>query len=316
MRKKALVRLGIVPLIFLFFISCEKIDPPVADFSATQSLKSREIKVTFTDLSTNDPIKRNWVFEGGTPRTSQMKNPVITYTEPGSFDVKLESSNEAGKDLINKYGFVNTAFFTNNMVTDAEVQIDEDTVTLLAKSTMLLSIFRNSTASCHIETSGKDYDRNKKGILLNWNFLADFSLYYAYILDISSELVFLNIKNNSNKDFIYLKVNSGNPDFESLEEVTIPNNGNTYGIGYYFANPWMKIRAYSEDSYTEWNEHFNFYIPWVENQSVDLYIDENIKMENSANNDSEESALKIHEKNLIRTKEVKKIKVITESGYQ
>jgi len=46
--------------------------------------------VNFTDLSTGAVTSWNWTFEGGTPPTSTLQNPVVTYNTTGTFDVTLE----------------------------------------------------------------------------------------------------------------------------------------------------------------------------------------------------------------------------------
>jgi PKD repeat protein len=45
--------------------------------------------VEFEDESLGDIISWNWSFEGGTPATSAVQNPVITYNTQGQYDVQL-----------------------------------------------------------------------------------------------------------------------------------------------------------------------------------------------------------------------------------
>ena len=63
--------------------------PPVADFSATPTNIGIGQSVQFTDLSTNNPTTWNWSFPGGTPASSNLQNPAVTYASSGSFDVTL-----------------------------------------------------------------------------------------------------------------------------------------------------------------------------------------------------------------------------------
>jgi PKD repeat protein len=46
----------------------------------------------------------SWTFQGGTPGTSNLQNPVIQYNTPGAYNVKLVVSNSAGTDSISKVG--------------------------------------------------------------------------------------------------------------------------------------------------------------------------------------------------------------------
>ncbi|WP_296619667.1 alpha-amylase family glycosyl hydrolase, partial [Marivirga sp.] len=53
--------------------------------------------IQFTDLSNGNPTAWEWNFPGGTPATSTEQNPVIRYTNEGSFDVSLSIQNADGE---------------------------------------------------------------------------------------------------------------------------------------------------------------------------------------------------------------------------
>ncbi|MBQ1653257.1 MAG: PKD domain-containing protein, partial [Bacteroidales bacterium] len=57
---------------------------PTADFSASETIVPFGSSVTFTDLSTNMPTSWSWTFNGGTPATSTVQNPRVTYNTPGT----------------------------------------------------------------------------------------------------------------------------------------------------------------------------------------------------------------------------------------
>lgn len=61
----------------------------VAGFSADQSEICQGGQVQFTDESTGNPTSWSWTFEGGTPSTSSLQHPLVTYETPGFFDVSL-----------------------------------------------------------------------------------------------------------------------------------------------------------------------------------------------------------------------------------
>jgi PKD repeat protein len=73
-------------------------DPPVADFEASQTIIQVNENVDFTDLSTNNPNSWEWIFESGTPETSDEQNPSILYETVGTFDVSLTATNDYGFD--------------------------------------------------------------------------------------------------------------------------------------------------------------------------------------------------------------------------
>ncbi len=70
--------------------------PPAANFSAENTQINPGNTVQFTDLSSNEPTSWYWEFPGGTPDRSSDSNPLITYENPGEYDVIL---------LVSKDGF-------------------------------------------------------------------------------------------------------------------------------------------------------------------------------------------------------------------
>jgi PKD repeat protein len=84
--------------------------PPVADFEAETTETCEGYEVQYTDLSTQNPNSWSWTFPGGTPETSNERNPVVFYETEGSYDVSLEAANNAGSDLVIKEDYMNVAF--------------------------------------------------------------------------------------------------------------------------------------------------------------------------------------------------------------
>lgn len=87
----------------------EVIDPtiaPIADFTADLTIVFVGQSVQFTDLSENEPVTYDWTFEGGTPTSSSLQNPSITYNTPGIFDVTLFVENTAGNDEMVKTEYI------------------------------------------------------------------------------------------------------------------------------------------------------------------------------------------------------------------
>jgi len=80
---------------------------PVADFSADQVSVPVSSMVAMKDLSVNNPTHWTWTFVGGTPASSTEQNPVVGYDIPGSFDVILTVSNEAGEtSTMTRLGYI------------------------------------------------------------------------------------------------------------------------------------------------------------------------------------------------------------------
>jgi PKD repeat protein len=70
---------------------------PNANFKANKQVICAGQSITFSDLSNvGTPTAWSWNFPGGTPSTSNVQNPIVTYNTPGSYSVQLISSNGAG----------------------------------------------------------------------------------------------------------------------------------------------------------------------------------------------------------------------------
>lgn len=79
---------------------------PVANFSSNTASACVGQAITFNDLSSNNPTQWSWQFQGGTPATSSVSNPVVTYNTPGTYSVTLTATNGAGTNSITQNGFV------------------------------------------------------------------------------------------------------------------------------------------------------------------------------------------------------------------
>jgi vibriolysin len=80
--------------------------PPVANFSGTPTSGGAPLNVQFTDLSSNDPTSWSWTFTGGTPSSSTLRNPSVTYNTPGTYTVSLTATNSAGSDGETKTNYI------------------------------------------------------------------------------------------------------------------------------------------------------------------------------------------------------------------
>jgi len=77
-----------------------------ADFTANVTSGCSPVTVNFTDLSVG-ATQYSWTFPGGTPSTSTLQNPVITYNTPGSYDVTLTASAGSCGLSVTKNAYIN-----------------------------------------------------------------------------------------------------------------------------------------------------------------------------------------------------------------
>ncbi len=79
-------------------------EPPIARFIANTTSGKVPLTVRFTDRSTGSPDR--WAWDFGDGNSSSVQNPVHTYTEPGSYTVRLVASNGAGGNSETKVYFI------------------------------------------------------------------------------------------------------------------------------------------------------------------------------------------------------------------
>lgn len=79
---------------------------PVASFESRTTVCVDE-PVTFTDKSSNYPTSWEWSFTGANQTSSTQKNPIVIYSTPGVYNVKLKSSNASGADSITLNNYIN-----------------------------------------------------------------------------------------------------------------------------------------------------------------------------------------------------------------
>ncbi len=79
---------------------------PVAAFTGTPTSVCAGGTVAFTDQSTNTPTSWLWAFPGGTPASSTLQNPTVTYSVAGSYSVTLTATNASGSDVQGNAGYI------------------------------------------------------------------------------------------------------------------------------------------------------------------------------------------------------------------
>jgi bacillolysin len=80
--------------------------PPAANFTADYKKVNAPFKIKFFDQSLNEPTSWNWSFPGGTPSSSTVQNPEITYYTPGNYQVTLTASNGFGNNTSTKANYI------------------------------------------------------------------------------------------------------------------------------------------------------------------------------------------------------------------
>ncbi len=86
---------------------CNTEAPPNANFNAQGRSGCPGLTVAFNNTSSSNAESFIWEFPGGTPSTSTLEDPTVTYNDFGQYEVKLISTNIFGSDTTTLINFVN-----------------------------------------------------------------------------------------------------------------------------------------------------------------------------------------------------------------
>lgn len=80
---------------------------PTASFAVSSSSLCSGSSLSFTNQSTGGQLSYQWSFQGGSPATSTVTNPFVSYTTPGTYSVSLVATNSLGTNT----------YSVNNLIT-------------------------------------------------------------------------------------------------------------------------------------------------------------------------------------------------------
>ena len=78
-----------------------------SEFAVDQAFPCAGVPVQFSDLSTGNVTTWNWSFPGGTPATSTLQNPTVTYNTNGIYNVTLLVSDGTNNNTLTKTAYIN-----------------------------------------------------------------------------------------------------------------------------------------------------------------------------------------------------------------
>jgi PKD repeat protein len=91
---------------FTSYITVNNCPPPAANFYGTPTTLCSGQAVSYFDLSTNTPTSWSWTFPGGTPATSALQNPVVTYSVAGTYGATLTATNAYGSNTFTQSNYI------------------------------------------------------------------------------------------------------------------------------------------------------------------------------------------------------------------
>lgn len=136
--------------------------PPTANFTASPTEGCSGIQVQFNDGSSSNTTQWLWTFEGGTPGTSSLENPLIVYNTPGLYSVTLTATNPQGSNTLVRNQYIE---IYPNPVASFTYVVNGTTVTFTNTSTNGTAFEWNfgdgivsyATNPVHTYTSGGNY---------------------------------------------------------------------------------------------------------------------------------------------------------------
>jgi PKD repeat protein len=88
------------------YITVNACAAPSANFAGAPSTICAGQSVNFFDLSTGAPSSWSWTFTGGTPSSSTLQNPAVSYSAAGTFAVSLTATNAFGGNTKTVAGYI------------------------------------------------------------------------------------------------------------------------------------------------------------------------------------------------------------------
>lgn len=269
----------LITVYFMTLLTRGCLSEPVAAFMADRTTVDAGESVQFSDQSENDPDFWNWTFEGGSPSTSSLQDPVVTYSTEGSFSVTLEVRNRRASDVVTLNNYMTVlstgtdVTFVNNTHTPIDIEVGSVFRTIPSGDSVTFYDLEGNSVDYYAETCQTTSGGGQIGLRLFWDYSIDLpGGAIRRELNIGSDFFFLYITNNGTRTIGPVEVDDGDTE-PRVADVSLPNNGSTYRIGYYYAWENTQVRAYHQDnpdSYTYWDHNVHFYFPDVMNQGVTL----------------------------------------------
>ncbi|HTI10611.1 MAG TPA: hypothetical protein VL832_18710, partial [Puia sp.] len=147
-----------------------------------------------------------------------------------------------------------TLTYINDTYTTISMVANNQTQTIAPGASLVFTGTAGSSFSASASTSGKTSSGTQVGLLLSWTLSNTFpgSGNFSTKLDAGSNYFFLKIINRSSLAMTKLYVNYGLQP-QTLDNITIPNDGLTYNIGYYSAYTNSNARAENGNTYWYWS---------------------------------------------------------------
>jgi PKD repeat protein len=198
----------------------------VADFTYDKDVINEKESIFFQDNSFGDVVDYVWVFEGGTPATSNTKNPIVAYAIPGIYGVSLTVNSSSSTDTKEVL----------SLITVKDIKTCDGNITIT-----------NSNGSFEDGSGGENYDNN---LNCSWRLTAGTNSKIRISLN--------NFETEQDVDIlrIYDGINDGAPLINalsgSLVELDLESSG---------ANLYLEFTANEETTFAGWSFSYEEILP-------------------------------------------------------
>ncbi|MBC6995907.1 alpha/beta fold hydrolase [Neolewinella lacunae] len=117
---------------YAHYVNITPAEPVVAAFSANAVQGCAPFSVTYASEATGNPTSFAWAFPGGTPATSILPNPTVTYAADGIYSASLIVNNETNADTLIREAYIEvsttaTPAFTHDAPSSRTVNFENET---------------------------------------------------------------------------------------------------------------------------------------------------------------------------------------------
>lgn len=203
MKRKTIYLLQCIVVILLLACSEDDLQSLQAAFESDLQEVTIGESITFKDISTGEPSKWNWRFEGGEPETSILFSPNVVYNKPGVYSVTLsvgrgEEANEMVKEqyiTVNYPSQITVDFSANKTTATNEDVISFKDLSKGYPNEWLWSFTPKEGGAVITSTEQNPQMTLSPGIytikLIAYNVFPYFSdsLYYSYLLGASASVL-------------------------------------------------------------------------------------------------------------------------------
>lgn len=162
-----------------------------------------------------------------------------------------------------------TITFKNPIFTPIEITFNGETKNAPAGGTAVFRGMAGANGNGNATTSGKTSSGTPVGLSLSWQLNLNFpsaNTNFDYTLNAGGDVFFLKIKNSASRAITKVYVNYG-LQAQTVDNITLTNDGNTYYLGYYKAFSNSNVRGENGTYSWFWQ---NLGLSSTQNQSVTL----------------------------------------------